>query len=118
MCETILQNCIDTEPDYQRIVKKNILCAMKFHKLARNNFNGLTAVVVEDVIGNLIEAIFNFSLIRREECESFPKHPQACEIKFDEVLSRGGFHAVGAKLRDVHLSTLIRRGQDDSLTRK
>ena len=59
-----------------------MFCATKLCDLARKIFNGSTAVVVEDVVVNLIEALFNFTLNIDEECESLPKHLCACEHKF------------------------------------
>ena len=69
ICETSLQNRIESEPDYQGMLKKNTLCAIKLQNVLRNDWNGSTVVVVEDIIGNLIEALFNFVLIRGEECD-------------------------------------------------
>ena len=70
VCETSLQNRIEAELDYQEMVKKNILCTIKLHNLVRKDCNILTVVVVEDIIGNLIEALFNFSLSRGEDFDS------------------------------------------------
>ena len=75
----------------------------------------MTVVLVEDVIGNLIEDLFNFSLIRGEEYESLPKHLQAYEKNF-EVLSGGGFDVAITNVRDLHLNELISLGQEDNLT--
>ena len=101
----------------QSMVKKNKLCAVKLHDLVRKNCNGSTVVVVEDVIGNLIEALFNFALIRGEEYEHFPKCLQAQEYKF-EVLSGGGFDVAGTKSSDLHMNELISREQKNSLACK
>ena len=73
--------------------------------------------MVEDVIGNLIEAIFNFALIRVEGYESLSKYLQSYECKF-ELLSGGGFDVADTKLRDPRLNELIIRGQENSLTCK
>ena len=61
---TSLHNRIETKPDYQIMAKKNRFCTMKLHNLARKNCNVSTIVVKEDVIGNLIEDLFNFALIK------------------------------------------------------
>ena len=79
-----------------------------------NNFNGSTVLVVEDFIGNLIEAPFNVALIRDNESESLPKNLQERNHNF-EILSVGRFDVAGIKLRYMHVNELMRPGQENSL---
>ena len=60
LCDAGLQNRIEAEPDYQAMVKKSRFCAIKLHGLVKKICNGSIVVIVEDVIGNAIEALFNF----------------------------------------------------------
>ena len=110
LCNVSLQNRIEAEPEYQLMVKRNRFCTMKLHDLVKKVMNGSTAVVVEDVIGNMIEAMFNFMLIRAEEYEALPKYLQAFEHRF-EVLTSAGFNLADEKLRDMHMNELQSCGQ-------
>ena len=49
------------------MVKKNRCDTMKLHDLGRKFCDGSMVVVVDDAIGNLIQGLFNFVLIRGEE---------------------------------------------------
>ena len=72
------------------MVKKNRFYAMKLCHLVKKIMNGSTAVVVKDIMGNMVEALFNFMLIRVDECEEILKYLKAFEYK-SKVLNGIGF---------------------------
>ena len=93
--------------------EKNRWDAMKLYKLVKKNCNGSTVVVVDDVIGNLIEGIFNFVLIRGDDYDALPQYLKAYEHKY-EVLCKAGYGLGNDKLRDLHMGELTSRGKEDS----
>ena len=63
-CETLfglyeveLHDCIEVRPECTTMMKKKRYDAIKLYKLVKKNWNGLTVVVADDVIGNLIEGM-------------------------------------------------------------
>ena len=58
-----MQNKLEAEPDYQVMVKSQQYDAIKLYQLVKQISNGSTVVVVDDVMGKLIEAMFNFLYI-------------------------------------------------------
>ena len=84
---------------------------MKLFQLAKNNYNGSTVVVVDHLIGKLIEGLFDFVLIRGEEFELFPKHLKDYEHRH-EVLSGEVFSMTNSNLRDLCIAELSNRGHN------
>ena len=113
LCDVGLQNRIKAEPEYQAMVKRNRFYTLKLWKLIEKICNGSTAAVVEDVIGNMIEALFNFFLAHGEEYDALSRCLQAYEYKFD-VLSGAGFDIAHNSLRDMHINELQSREQNNS----
>lgn len=108
-----MQNQIEAEPEYQMMIKKNRFCTLKLCKLIKKIVNGSTVVIVEDVIGNMIEALFNFALIRGEEYEGLPQCLQAFHHRF-KALADSGFSIAHDQLRDKHIGELQSRGQSNT----
>ena len=65
------------------MISSKIFNAMELHGLIRKIYNGSDSVITEDVVGNIIEALCNFSLIRGEKCDKFYKHLEASEHIFE-----------------------------------
>ena len=55
---------------------------MKLHQLVRKNCNGSTYMVVDDVIGNFLEVMYNVLLIRGDNFKSLPKYLEVANLKF------------------------------------
>ena len=67
LCHVILQNKLEVDTEYQMMESTNGHDAMVLYQLIKNICNGSVSVVVEDVLGNLIEDLHNFTLIRGDE---------------------------------------------------
>ena len=110
LCNIGLQSRLEAEPKYQNMEKKNRCNVMKLCELVKKNCNGSAVVVVDDVIGNLIEGLCNFVLMRGEEYDALPRYLQAFEHKY-EVLKGAGFNMANAVARDLHMDELVSRDQ-------
>ena len=77
LCEVSLRSRLEAEPECQKMVKTKRYCAMKLYELARKNYNGSTHVVVDDVVGNILEALYNVLLITGDDFQSLPKYLEA-----------------------------------------
>ena len=66
-------------------------------------------MIVDDVLGSLIESLFNVMLIRCDDFKSLPKHLEASEHRHD-VLDHVVFEIASPKLRDSHMEELANRG--------
>ena len=110
LCDIGLQSRLEAEPEYQDMEKKNRYNAMKLYELVKKNCNGSTVVVVDDVIGNLIEGLYNFVLMCGKEYDALPRYLQAFEHKY-EVLSGASFNMANAVARDLHIEELVNRNQ-------
>jgi len=79
LCEVSLRSRLEVEADCQSMVKDRMHCSLKVCGLARKISNGSTNVVVEDVIGSMVESACSMMIIRGDEHESLPKHLEATE---------------------------------------
>ena len=52
------------------------------YSLVQKIYNSLIAVIVEDVLGNLVELIYSFLLVKREDYDSLGKYLEATEYYF------------------------------------
>ena len=73
ICDIRLRNRMEAEPKYQDMLKTKRYCAIKLLDLVRKMCNGSTCVIVDDVIGNLIESLCNVVLIRGDDFKSLPR---------------------------------------------
>ena len=82
MCEVSLRSRLETEPDYQDMVKERMYCAIMLHNLARKICNGSTNIAREDAIGSWLESWYLMMMIRGDECESLLKYLETMEHRF------------------------------------
>ena len=66
LCDAGLRNRIEMKPPHQVMTKNNWHCTIVLCGLVKNNCNGSTSVVIDNVLGNLIEVLLNDALIRGE----------------------------------------------------
>ena len=95
-----IRNLIETELEHQAIVKNNRFDKIKLFQLVRNNYNKSSAVVIGNVIGNLIKILNNWTLVRGEEYEFLGKCMEASNHK-NEVLEQSGFSITKVELMDL-----------------
>ena len=62
-----LRNRLEAEPECKVMVMSKYCCAMKLLGLVKKTCNGSTFVVVDDVVSNLLEAMHNLLLTRRDD---------------------------------------------------
>ena len=74
ICGLSLRNRLETEPEYLEMVKAKRYCSMKLLDLVKKICNGSTYVIVDDVVGNLIESLYNVMLIRGDDFNSLPRY--------------------------------------------
>ena len=67
-------------------------------------------MVVEDVVGNMLESLCNVFLIRGDDYSTLPKYHEAAQHRF-EVLEEAGFDMTSPKFRDDCMNELKDRGQ-------
>ena len=79
--------------------KSNCFHVMKSCKLVKKNCNGSTRVVVEYVLGNMMDSLHNMMLVKGDEYEEFPKHLETFKHHFD-VLKKSGLDIASEELRD------------------
>ena len=58
-----LHNRLEAKPEYQGMVKDSGYNEMLLHKLVRKICNGPVSLIVNDVLGNMLEAMYNCILI-------------------------------------------------------
>ena len=75
--------------------------------------SGSAAVVVDDVLGTILEALCNFLLNHGDDHDSLPKYLEASDHKF-EVLQSTGFSFTTSEIRDNYLVGLRNRRQENS----
>ena len=108
-CDLLLHSQIEVESEYQVMVQKNRFDTIKLYQLICKNCNRFTTVVVDDVMGNLVERLHNFMLYWGEEYDSLSKYLKASENKF-EILDKVEFYLVNNRLRDRYMVKLVSRG--------
>jgi len=83
------------------------------HRLIRKICNGSTSVVGEDVLGNLMESLYSFLMIRGDDYDSLPKYLEVLEHRYC-IPKESVFDVVTDSLRDAYLDELLKRGQSKS----
>ena len=109
-----LRRHLELELEYKMIVKDDEYDVTMLYNLIRKVCSGSTSVVVEDVVGSVLEALCNFLLNHREDHESLPKYIEASDHKF-EVLKAAGFTFATPKIRDSYMMELRNRKQENSV---
>lgn len=104
-----LKSRLEGELEYQTIVVSNRYYIMRLHSLVKKNCNGSTNVVVDDIIGNLVESLYGIILMRGDDYTSFSKYLEALIHKY-QVLSEAHFNIAILELRDTYLLELDNRG--------
>lgn len=82
MCYISVVNYLETEDNYQKMNESKRFNAMTLYSLIKKIYNGSTLVIVEDMIDNVLEVLYNFVLIRGEEYDSLAKYLEASEHRF------------------------------------
>ena len=81
---------------------------LKKAELVKKNCNGSASVVANDVIGNLMESLYNYMLIKGDDYQTLPKYLEATEHRY-EVLKETGFSLASESLRDAYMEEEQRR---------
>ena len=112
LCELSLRNRLEAEPEYEAMHKSKRYCAMKLLGLIKKICNGSTRVVVDDVVGNLLESLFNAVWIRGDDFPSLPKYIEALDHRYS-VLEEVGFNVTNKRFRDILMNELLDRRQQN-----
>ena len=64
LCNVSLRSKLEVEAECQSMVKDRMHCSLKLNVLARKISNGSTNVVVEDVIGSMVEYVYSMMMIQ------------------------------------------------------
>ena len=117
MCHISLKNCLEGESEYQQMVYQGIFNSTMLHILIKKKCNGLTGVVVDDMIGNTLEYLCNCMFIRGDECYSLLKHLEVSSHRFD-TLKQTRFTFTIESIIDYYLAKLISRVKQGPVTHK
>ena len=77
--------------------------------LIRKNCNCSACVVIEDVIGTIMESMHSMMMIMGDECDSLPKYLEATENRY-QVAKESQFDLANEYLRDACMTELESRG--------
>ena len=78
---------------------------MTLCNLIRKVYSGSILVAVDDIVGKILEALYNFLLNCREDYVSLPKYMELSDHKF-KVLKATGFAFAATKIRDSYITEL------------
>ena len=65
--------------------------------------------MVEDIVGNMMEAMHRMLFVKGDDCACLPKHLEASDQKY-EMLECVCFGIANRRFRDAHMSELENRG--------
>ena len=82
-------------------------------RLVKKIYNGSSYVVVNNVLGNVLEAMHNFMLIKGDKYLSMLKYLEAVKQRFN-ILKELGFNIASEGLRDVCIAEIKSRGNMSS----
>ena len=85
---------------------------MKLLRLIKKICNGSMHIVVDDVVENLLESLFNAVRIREDDFTSLPKYMEALDHRY-LVLEEVGFNITNKRFRDILMNELLDRGQQN-----
>ena len=108
LCELSLRNRLEAKPEYEAMCKSKRYYAMKLLGLMKKVCNGSAHVVVDDVVGNLLESLFNAIWIRIYDFLSLPKYMEASDHRYS-VLEEVGFNITNKRFRDTLITKLLIR---------
>ena len=114
LCDVTLRNRLEAEPDYQEMVEDGGCNVVILHKLVRKICNGSAAVMVDDVLGNMLEAMCNYMHIRGDDFPILSKYLESTKQRI-EVLKESGFDIASAGIRDLCMKELESREQDSTV---
>ena len=102
MCHISLRSRLEAEPKYQKMISNNLFSTITLFKLVRKICNESTFVLVEDVIGNAVEAMHSVMILRGEDYPYLPKYLEAATQKHKCFLQARCRFAT-EQLRDAYL---------------
>lgn len=82
-------------------------------ELVRNISNGSAMVEGEDVMGNMLEALCGYLLVRGENRKTFPGYLEASQHRHD-ILEQSGLRTATAEMRYQCAEKLMSRGQKNT----
>ena len=68
-------------------------------------------MIVDDVIGNVVESVYLILLARGHDVHSLPNHLEAYAQRY-EYFKQSGFEFASIKLREAHSQKLLSRGEE------
>ena len=110
MCGMCLKGRLEDELERQKMYKTKRFCAIKLHDIVKNVCNSSTHVVVDDVVGNMLESLNNVCIIRGNDFRLLPKCLDSTQHRF-EVLEEAVFDMASPKFRDECMDEFDNRGQ-------
>jgi len=113
MCHDSVRGRLSAEVDYQSIISQRRYNSMMLYRFIQRICNGSTSVIGEDVIGNMMESLYNFLMVRGEDYESVPKYFEVVNHRYT-ILKESGFDLATDSLRDTLIVELSNRGQSES----
>ena len=88
------------------MIKSKKYCGIKLCHLIRKTCNGSTIVIIEDVIGNLVEALCSMFFIRGNDYSGLPKCRKSSKHRC-AVLLEALFDMTNDRLRSACIDELI-----------
>jgi len=105
-----LRSKLVAEKEYQEMTSNKSFSAMKLYKMMRKICNGSVSMIGEDMLGNLMESLYNFLLIRGNDYNYLPKYLKVVEHRYN-VLKELEFDLATDNLRDNFMAELMNQGQ-------
>ena len=79
ICYVSLHNRLKAEPDYQAMIVSHRYDMIVLYQLIRKIYNGLTSIVVDNMLGNIIESLYSFMLEHGDDYSLLTKYMKASE---------------------------------------
>jgi len=117
LCHVSLRNKLEVDSGYQKMVSTKRFNAIVLYQRMRKICNGSTSVVGEDVLGNLMESLYNFLLIKGDDHESLWHYRETLAHRYS-ILKESGFDLATDNLRDECMDELLSRGRSESMLYK
>jgi len=87
LCYISLRRCLETELEYKMIIEDNQHDVTVLCNLIRKVCSGSISVIIDDIIGTILEALYNYLLNRAKDHELLPKYLEASDHKFEILKS-------------------------------
>ena len=81
---------------------------MKLYSLVKKNCNGLTYIVLDNVVINLLELVYNVLLIYRDDYSFLPRYLEATKYCY-KILEEAGFEIANPKFHNTFIEELESR---------